>query len=301
MHLWPFTMDPFAFAKNALLTATGGIAVSLFLLYKFQEKIIYPSYVPSDSRKVVDMPDKFGLPFENVELTTPDNEKLPCFLIKQPEEIAGDRPTILMLHGNAGNIGHRLPIAQNLFLHPQIRANIFMLSYRGYGKSTGTPSEKGFNIDAQCALDYLVRHPIIGKSSILPYGQSIGGAVAVSLAARNQDKISGLILENTFTSLAEMIPIAVPLARHFAFLCHQYWPSIKTIEEIKSVPILFVSGDADEIVPPQHMRFLYNVAGVKENMKEFCIVKGGMHMDTCMRNEFYEHLAAFVRRFLRVR
>ena len=83
-----------------------------------------------------------------------------------------------------------------------------MLEYRGYGLSTGTPDETGINIDAQTALDYIRNQKETEGGKIIVYGQSLGGAVAVQLAAKNQEvgDIAGLILENTFTSIREMIP-----------------------------------------------------------------------------------------------
>ena len=114
--------------------------------------------------------------------------------------------TILAFHGNAGNIGHRLPIAK--VLADTNKMNVLMLEYRGYGLSTGTPDEKGLNIDAQAGLDWIRAHSEKPNAEILIYGQSIGGAVAIQLAARNQraGDIAGLILENTFLSIRKMIP-----------------------------------------------------------------------------------------------
>ena len=111
-----------------------------------------------------------------------------------------------MFHGNAGNIGHRVPIAK--VLEENIGCNVLMLEYRGYGLSTGTPDETGINIDAQTALDYIRNQKETEGGKIIVFGQSLGGAVAVQLVANNQGvgDIAGLILENTFTSIKEMIP-----------------------------------------------------------------------------------------------
>jgi fermentation-respiration switch protein FrsA (DUF1100 family) len=111
-----------------------------------------------------------------------------------------------MFHGNAGNIGYRLPIAK--ILSEQLKCNVLMLQYRGYGLSSGNPNEKGLMIDAQTGLDYIRgRHELRGTHIVL-YGQSLGGAVAIALAARNQKQgdIAGIVLENTFLSMRKMIP-----------------------------------------------------------------------------------------------
>lgn len=111
-----------------------------------------------------------------------------------------------MFHGNAGNIGHRLPIAR--ILEENSGCNIFMLEYRGYGLSSGTPNEEGLLIDAQTGLDYIRHQNKTQDAKIIVYGQSLGGAVGIQLVARNQDDgdIVGLILENTFTSMRKLIP-----------------------------------------------------------------------------------------------
>lgn len=111
-----------------------------------------------------------------------------------------------MFHGNAGNIGYRLPIAKVLV--NELRCNVLMLQYRGYGLSSGNPSEKGINIDAQAALDYIRDRRELRGTRLVLYGQSLGGAVCVNLAAKNKRRgdIAGVILENTFTSMRKMIP-----------------------------------------------------------------------------------------------
>ena len=111
-----------------------------------------------------------------------------------------------MFHGNAGNIGHRLPIAK--ILEENSGCNIFMLEYRGYGLSTGTPSEHGLMVDAQTAVEWIRKHDETKGGKIVVYGQSLGGAVAIQLVAKNQEAndIKGLVVENTFTSMRKLIP-----------------------------------------------------------------------------------------------
>lgn len=139
-------------------------------------------------------------------LPTPDGETLSAFLIKPENKSHARNVTIIMFHGNAGNIGHRLPIAK--VLANDLYCNVLMLQYRGYGLSTGTPNEKGISIDSQTALDYVRQHEVLKKTRIVLYGQSLGGAVSIGLAARNQANggIAGIILENTFLSIQKMIP-----------------------------------------------------------------------------------------------
>ena len=139
-------------------------------------------------------------------IPTPDGEELHAFHIRPANSQHARNLTILMFHGNAGNIGYRIPIAK--ILANEIGCSVFMLQYRGYGRSTGNPDEKGLKIDAQTGLDFLRSNDELKGKNIIIYGQSLGGAVGINLVAQNQEQgdIAGLILENTFTSIRKLIP-----------------------------------------------------------------------------------------------
>jgi fermentation-respiration switch protein FrsA (DUF1100 family) len=208
--------------------------------------------MPPNSRTDIPRPSQFNIKdYEELIIPTHDGEKLSAFYIRGPRTSIGRSPrtTILMFHGNAGNIGHRLPIARMLITYTG--CNVFMLEYRGYGLSTGEPDETGLMIDAQTALDYLRDRAETREHKLIIYGQSLGGAVSVKLVAKNQKvgDISGLILENTFLSMRKLIPSVIPPARYLTLLCNQVWPSDSLIPTITEVPILFLSGLQDEIVP----------------------------------------------------
>jgi alpha-beta hydrolase superfamily lysophospholipase len=146
-------------------------------------------------------------------IPTPDGEKLSAFFIRAPNRQHSINTTVLMFHGNAGNIGHRVPIAR--MLAESMGCSVFMLEYRGYGLSTGSPDEQGLMIDAQTALDYLQQRAETRDNKIVIYGQSLGGAVSIQLVAKNQknSSIAGLVLENTFLSMRKLIPsYVVPFA-----------------------------------------------------------------------------------------
>lgn len=176
-------------------------------------EVIYPRNFPPDARTTVPNPSQFPNldmdDWEELMLDTPDGEKLHAYLIRASNKSQVKPVTVLMFHGNAGNIGHRVPIAGVLEKHMGV--NVFMLEYRGYGKSTGTPDEKGLNIDAQTALDFMRKRPDIRNTRFVIYGQSLGGAVSINLVAKNQNQgdIKALILENTFLSIRTLIPRSV--------------------------------------------------------------------------------------------
>lgn len=172
-----------------------------------------------------------------------------------------------------------------------MKFNVFMLSYRGYGRSTGTPNEKGLKIDSQRALDFILDHPILQHTPLFAYGQSIGGAVAIDLVHRNQARFAGIIIENTFLSIRALIPSVMPLAAPIAQLCHQIWAT-ETLITTMNTPILFLSGLKDELVPPQHMRKLYELCGSGNKVwREFA---RGTHNDTVIQPEYFNIIADWV-------
>ena len=127
------------------------------------------------------------MPYEDIHIQTRDGEELRAYLMMQPEEIRKSRPTVYMLHANAGNMGHRLPIAKIFYRH--MHCNVFIISYRGYGKSTGKANQAGLRIDSRAGFEFLRNHSDLGNTSLLLYGQSLGGAVAIDLAAEHQGEV----------------------------------------------------------------------------------------------------------------
>ncbi|SPO00891.1 related to S.pombe Bem46 protein [Cephalotrichum gorgonifer] len=268
-------------------------AVLTSLLYFKQRALIYPSHMPPNARVEVPRPSQFGLnDFEDLMIPTNDGEKLSAFYIRGPRGGANSNITIIMFHGNAGNIGHRLPIARMVI--NLLGCNVFMLEYRGYGLSTGDPDESGIYLDAQTALDYLRTRAETSSHKLVIYGQSLGGAVAIRLVAKNQDadNIIGLILENTFLSMRKLIPAVIPMAKYVTLLCHQVWPSETLMPQITKVPILFLSGLQDELIPPSHMRQLYDLS--KAPSKTWKALPGGDHNSSVLEEGYFEAVAEFV-------
>ncbi|XP_053214485.1 protein ABHD13-like [Panonychus citri] len=122
----------------------------VYFLWKLSDDLIYHPDSPPDSRKNVASPSTVQLPFTDLYLTTEDNVKIHCMFIQQRDtdsRSSGESPaTFLYLHGNAGNIGHRLNNVAELFHF--LKVNILLVEYRGYGYSQGRPSEKGLHKDA---------------------------------------------------------------------------------------------------------------------------------------------------------
>ncbi|HPN84655.1 MAG TPA: alpha/beta hydrolase, partial [Victivallales bacterium] len=137
----------------------------------------------------------------------------------------------------------------------KMRCNVLIFDYRGYGRSEGSPSEKGTYLDADAAYDYLMKKGIPEKEIII-FGRSLGGAVAVDLASRNNP--SALIIESTFSSIPDMAAKLYPFlpAR---LLCVIKYDSLMKIEKIKC-PLLVVHSPHDEIIPFEMGRKIYEKA-----------------------------------------
>lgn len=133
--------------------------------------------------------------------------------------------------------------------------NVFIFDYRGYGGSTGTPDEEGLLCDARTAMNFIEDNPQIDSKRILIYGRSLGGAVGIYAATHFRD-LWGLIIENTFTSITEVVKDKYILGQIYARLLSDEWNSHARVESIEC-PILFISGRKDKMVPPEHMDELY--------------------------------------------
>ncbi|CAO3579642.1 unnamed protein product [Absidia cylindrospora] len=275
----------FAVAVTVLLTV---------LLYVFQCDLLYAAGFPAGSRSTVARPSQYNLPDKEVILLTKDGVKIRSYVMIQRdqngEDLAIQSPTILWFHSHTGNMGHRLPVAK--VFYEKLGYNVVMLSYRGYGLSEGKPNEKGLNVDAQTALDYILHHPILRHTRLVCMGQSLGGALALSLVSKNEDKFAALIIENTFLSMTLLIPHALPALRHLVYLCHQTWRSYRAIQHIHHIPILLLSSLKDELVPPAHMKKLYEISHTTGGKvwKEF---ENGTHNDTCMQEGYFKAIADF--------
>ena len=126
-------------------------------------------------------PSIVGLAFESVFIKAKDKTRLHLFFVKQPPQLISEAPTLLFLHGNAGNIGHRLLNVKGLYA--QLQCNVCLLEYRGYGHSDGTPTEEGMYMDAQAGLDYLSSRSDINASKIVVFGRSLGAKCEIRVAS----------------------------------------------------------------------------------------------------------------------
>jgi len=213
-----------------------------------------------------------SLGIEEVTFASADGTRLHAWYAAAPE----GRPTVLWCHGNAGHLGNRL---ENLAMLRTRGLGVFLFDYRGYGRSDGKPDEEGIYQDAVAAYDAVSARlvaardvPAAGAIPIAVLGRSLGAGVAVELSLRRP--VVGLVLEGSFPSaprLGRTIYPFLPLGT----LMRNRFDTASRIGRVRC-PILFVHGDADDIVPIEMGREVYDLA---PEPKRFLTIPGADHND----------------------
>ena len=217
-------------------------------------------------KTIVQTPADYDLPFEDVWFTSSDSIRLHGWLISA----VPSKHILVFCHGNAGNISHRL---DNVRLLHQRGISVFIFDYRGYGRSDGRISEKGFYLDSEAAHEVARKWAEKHKAKLIVFGRSLGGIAATHLGATKS--CDGLILESTFTNMGAMARAHYPLPFAESLLKHRL-NAVGEIDQVRA-PILFFHGDKDRIVPIRLGRGLFEAA---PNPKEFVILPGAGHNDT---------------------
>lgn len=261
-----------------LLTLALAYLALLLLLFAVQGRLLY-----FPTRAIEATPADAGLAYEEVGLRAADGVRLQAWYVPAP----GDRGTILFFHGNGGNLSHRL---DTLRLLHRLGWSTLILSYRGYGRSEGTPTERGTYLDAEAAWRHLVEDRGIPAERVVVFGRSLGGGVAAWLAERHPP--GGLILESTFTSVPDLAAGIYPLLPVRLLVRHRY-PTLSRLPRIRA-PVLVVHGREDEIIPFRHGQRLYDAA---REPKAFLEIRGSHNEGFLLSGESYaKGLAAFLDR-----
>jgi fermentation-respiration switch protein FrsA (DUF1100 family) len=246
-----------------LLVPLLGYAALCALLWLRQRSLVYfpgpaPGVTPAD----------VGLPFERVELVASDGVRLDAWFLPAPEAPARGARAVLVCHGNAGSMEHRLPVAQAF---REMGLAVLLFDYRGYGASAGSPSEQGLYRDAEAAFDHLVAARGFAPQRIVAYGESLGGAVAIELALRRDP--GAVVAESCFTSLVDLgaelyrwIPVRL--------LARERFENEAKLARLRA-PLLLIHSPDDEIVPFAHARRLLAAAGEPKEL----LTTGGGHND----------------------
>jgi len=207
-----------------------------------------------------------GLAYEDVHFTAEDGTRLHGWYCPHPRP----RAVVLLCHGNAGNITDWAGVLRHLNRDHGLAVMTF--DYRGYGRSEGEPDEEGILKDARAARAWLARRTGVAERDVVLMGRSLGGAVAIDLAAK--DGTRGLILESTFTSLPEVAGEQVAWLP-FRLLMRNQLNSLKKIPRYHG-PLLLSHGDADSLIPFEQSQRLFAAAN---EPKHFVRIPGGDHND----------------------
>ena len=209
-------------------------------------------------------PEKYGMVYGTVQVPSTDSARLVCWIIP-----SADTSTLwlLYLHGNAGNMAKQGYVEHYAQLH-KLGFNILTVDYRGYGESSGRPTEQGLYDDARAGYEYLRSVQHVPGRRIVVYGYSLGSAVAVQLSSTVPT--AGLIIEGAFTSITDVG------AEHYPFIPVRWivgdrFGSKARIGSI-TVPKLFVHARDDNTIPIRFGRALYDAA---PEPKTFLEVQGG--------------------------
>ena len=259
-----------------LTTATALVVLAFWPLSLERRFIYFPD------RDLTGNPAGYGLEFDDVHFSAGDGTELHGWYVPGTTDV-----TWLWFHGNAGNISYRLDNLKQL--HDRLGVNIFLFDYRGYGRSTGVPSEQGTYVDAQAALTYLRSRPDVNKEKIAYFGRSLGAGVAVELA--RAEPPYALILESPLPSIREMARRVYPFLP-LGLLLRTRYDSLAKIGAVQA-PLLVLHGDRDDIVPIDAGRELYDAAN---GPKAFYTISGAGHNDTHTvgGEEYFAALRAFL-------
>ena len=237
---WGFVIQPVLFLVGFY------ILVAVFI-YIFQAKLLY--FPDQPGRRHVNFPTDIGLDYEDIYLTTSDDIRIHGWFVPA----RNNHGTILFFHGNAGNISHRL---ESIGIFHSLGLNTLIIDYRGYGNSTGSPSEQGIYLDGEAAWQHLVFTRKISPKKIIIFGRSLGGALAVHTAKKHTP--AGIIIESSFTSVPDLAAQLYPWLP-VRWLSRLHYNSLQKIKDVNT-PVLVIHSRDDDIIPFSHGEKLFSEA-----------------------------------------
>ncbi len=198
------------------------------------------------------------------------------------------KPVLLWCHGNAGNVSHRL---ENIWQLYQRGMSVFIFDYRGYGRSTGTPSEAGLYQDALASYDYLMQNRRVSPKHLILFGRSLGSAVAGEVALRRSS--AGLIVEGAFPSIQSMSDYHY-MGLPAGWLMDVEFNLAKKVSSLQ-VPILVIHGEKDSVVPLSLGKQVFEAA---REPKQWFVVSRAEHNDVPFvgGDSYFRTMEAFIER-----
>jgi uncharacterized protein len=247
------------------LVAAGCVLALLALIWLGQRRLMYFPHATVPPPSAVGLADA-----EPVTFTTLDEVQLHGWFV--PATRLPARATMLVCNGNAGNRAYRAELARAF--RPQ-GVSLLLFDYRGYGGSTGSPHERGLALDARAARRYLLSRSDVDAARLVYFGESLGAAVAVELAAEHPP--AALVLRSPFTSMADVGNHHYPILPVRLLLRDRY-AVIDTIAHVRA-PLLVIAGAADTIVPPAQSRRVHDAA---RSPRTFVVIEGADHNDAAL-------------------
>lgn len=233
-------------------------------------------------RHMLASPADAGLVYEDVLFTSADGTQLHGWWL--PSRSA-PRGTVLFLHGNAENISTHFA---NVFWLPEAAFNVFIFDYRGYGRSQGRAALPGLVADTEAALRYTVERLADPRHKLILFGQSLGGALAIHVAANSplKKRLAGVVVESAFSDYRDIAReklasawLTWPLQWPLSWTVNNAFSPMKAIAQISPVPILIIHSRKDPIIPYWHGQRLYEKASPP---KTLWLTADGEHISTTM-------------------
>ncbi len=251
------------------------------MLGSLERSLIYPA--PSINRGNWDTSwvDKQDVYFESQDPRTQKTVRLHGWYCPHPEP----KNIVLYAHGQSEHVANLVNVVVRL--QETLDATVFVFDYRGYGKSEGMPSEVGCIADGLAAQQWLAERTGTLPEEIVIVGRSLGGAVAVAMAAERGAR--ALVLENTFSRLTDVAAYKFPWLPVRRFMRDRY----DSMERIAGYhgPLLQMHGTRDRVAPAKFARELF--AACPSDFKRFYTVRGGRHFEPAPL-PFYGHMAQFL-------
>jgi alpha-beta hydrolase superfamily lysophospholipase len=249
-----------------VLLLLGGIPILVLTL--LQSKLLYHPNTQHDFT-----PAQYNLPAEDIAFTSKDGTQLHGWWFP----VANAKWTILFCHGNAGNISHRLWLAQ-MFAKQGWQS--FFFDYRGYGKSHGSPTEQGTYDDAMAAWGVLRNTKHIPATQIIVYGKSMGGPIASYVAAHTQP--AAIVVDSTFSSFQDVAK------SHFPFLpikwIARFSYDTASYLQKRTAPLLVIHSPTDQVVPYQLGQKCFQKAA---KPKQFLTIQGDHNNNLLVSKDLY--------------
>jgi pimeloyl-ACP methyl ester carboxylesterase len=208
--------------------------------------------------------------------------------------------TVIYFHGNAGNLSHRIDVLHGYRNRLRSAVNVLFVDYRGYGLSQGVPTEEGLMMDADAVIGFFIGRSDLRKTHLIIHGQSLGGAVATYAATTHAAAVQTLILENTFTSIEDMVEKVHRHLKYVKSLATNKWRSLERIQSMRPSDrhrfrILFLAGSADQMVPHDQMLKLYAACPMLEPQKQLVVFPGAPHDGMHDMNGYWRAIDEFLR------